>query len=244
MFVLIFIVSFLATMLSAMSGAGSGMITIPTWLLMGFPLPVALASNQVTGALWTPIAARNYLRGQSVDLTLLTILILFGLIGAYFGTKVVAGFNAEVLQRIIGFVILALVVLVSSQKKFGIEASPPKANRLVAGLLAVPLGFYEAFFGSGNGIFTSTMLTKTRGFDLVTALGYYYLISFTWDAFAASLYVIHGYGSLDLIIPSSIGSLAGAYLGSLIGRSKGSQFVKYLFVALGGVLGLKLAIGF
>lgn len=226
-----------------MSGAGSSLITIPVWLTLGFPLPVALASGQINGALWTPIAARNYLRGRVLDFRLLSLLVTFGLIGAYFGTVVIAGVSPEILKRIIGVVILVLVAIALTQRKFGLETAPPNASRLVSGVLALPLGFYEAFFGSGNGIFTSTMLAKTRGFDLLTALGYYYCISVFWNSFAATLYLLHGFGDSSLILPSSIGAVGGAYVGSAIGRKRGSSFVKHAFVALGGLLGLKLLAG-
>jgi uncharacterized membrane protein YfcA len=33
-----------------MSGVGSAMLTTPVWLSLGFPLPVAIASNQMNGA--------------------------------------------------------------------------------------------------------------------------------------------------------------------------------------------------
>lgn len=116
----------------------------------------------------------------------------------------------------------------------------PAASRVLASLLAIPLGFYEAFFGSGNGIFTSSLLAKTRGFDLALALGYYYCISFVWCLFSAVLFLHWGFGDIGLIVPSTLGGVAGAYLGSLVGRRKGARFIKYLFVSLGGLLGLKL----
>jgi len=78
-----FSVAFLASLLSSMSGAGSAMLTTPVWLALGFPLPVAIASNQMNGAAWTLIAARNYLRGRVLDWPLIRIMIGFGLAGAY-----------------------------------------------------------------------------------------------------------------------------------------------------------------
>ena len=60
-------VAFLASLLSSMSGAGASMLTTPVWISLGFPLPVAIASNQLNGAAWTLIAARNYLKGRTVQ---------------------------------------------------------------------------------------------------------------------------------------------------------------------------------
>jgi len=108
----------------------------------------------------------------------------------------------------------------------------------------LPLGVYEAFFGSGNGLFTSLVLTKSRGLSLVSALGYYYLLAFCWNSFAVCIYTKAGLSDARLMLPSTLGSVIGAYLGSRIGRGKGHRLVRPMFIVLGGTLGLKLALGY
>jgi uncharacterized membrane protein YfcA len=244
MFFLIFAVSFFATILSSMSGAGSSMITIPAWILMGYPLPVAICTGNVNGALWTPVAAYNYLGKVKTERGLASSLIIFGLVGAYFGATVVANADAGLLQQVFGGIILFLVILVQQKKEFGIAVVQPRVNSLLTGLMAMPLGFYETFFGSGNGIFTSYMLIKARGLNLPTALGYYYLISFTWCCYGAYLLLLNGYGSLELILPSSLGGILGAHFGSKIGHKRGTGFIRQIFIVLGAFLGMKLLLGY
>ncbi|HJV36330.1 MAG TPA: sulfite exporter TauE/SafE family protein [Geomonas sp.] len=239
----VFSVACLASLLSSMSGAGAAMLTTPVWLALGFPLPVVIASNQLNGAAWTLIAARNYLKGRKVDWVLVGVMILFGLGGAYAGTVIVRGADTHAMQRVIGAVILALVAVVALNPALGQNEQPPALSRCVTGVLAFPLGVYEAFFGSGNGLFTSLLLCKGRGLSLLTALGYYYLIAFCWNSFAVSIYSAAGLANLTLMLPSTAGSVIGAYCGSRIGRSKGHGWVRLLFVVLGGVLGLKLMWG-
>ncbi len=219
------------------------MITVPTWIILGFPLPVALAASQLNGALWTPVAAFNYLKKASIDWPLVGGLIAFGLCGAYCGTRVVFQVDQALLQRIFGLIILMLVILTAFTRNFGLNSHEPRTSRVVSSFLALPLGFYETLFGSGNGMFTSAMLVKTRGFTLTIALGYYYVIAFTWCCLGAFVYIQGGFGDLNLMLPSSLGGVGGAYLGSLIGRKRGPRFVKALFLAMGTFLGLKLAVG-
>ena len=45
------------------------------------------------------------------------------------------------------------------------------------------------------------------------------------------------------MVPSSVGSVLGAYIGSRLGRRKGYGLVRTLFLILGGTLGMKLALG-
>ena len=96
---------------------------------------------------------------------------------------------------------------------------------------------------AGNGLFTSILLTKARGFDLPTSLGYYYLIGFTWNCFAVTIFATAGFADSRLMVPSTAGSMLGAYFGSRIGRSKGHGLIRALFVTIGGILGMNLALG-
>jgi len=219
------------------------MLTTPVWLFFGFPLPVAIASNQLNGAAWTLIAARNYLTGRAVDWKLIRLMVPCGLAGAYLGTLIVRGADTSSLKQVIGLIILGLAVLVAVNPRLGQEEAAPTLSRGLTALLALPLGVYEAFFGSGNGLFTSLLLTTTRGLSLLTALGCYYVLAFFWNSFAVGIYAAAGLGNASLMIPSTLGSVLGAYLGSRIGRNQGQRIVRPLFVVLGGVLGLKLALG-
>ncbi|KAB0665082.1 sulfite exporter TauE/SafE family protein [Oryzomonas japonica] len=242
-FMIVFAVAFLASLLSSMSGAGAAMLTTPVWLSLGFPLPVAIASNQMNGAAWTLIAARNYLRGRALDWPLIRLMVCFGLGGAYVGTLVMRNVDEQILKRAIGFIIIALVAAVGLNPTLGRTEAEPRLSRRTTGALAFPLGVYESFFGSGNGLFTSFLLSKARGFPLLTALGYYYVIAFFWNCFAVAVYAGAGFADRRLMIPSTAGSMLGAYLGSRVGRRTGYRLVRTLFLALGGVLGLKLALG-
>jgi len=240
---IVFIVAFLASLLSSMSGAGSAMLTTPVWLALGFPLPVAIASNQMNGAAWTLIAARNYLRGRILDRRLIGNMICFGLAGAYAGTVIVRSMDGQILQRVIGLIIIGLVVVVGLNPSLGLSESEPVLSRRATGVLAFPLGAYESFFGSGNGLFTSLLLTKARGLPLLTALGYYYVIAFTWNCFAVAIYTAAGLADSRLMVPATAGAMLGAYFGSRIGRRKGYGLVRTLFLTVGGALGVKLALG-
>jgi uncharacterized protein len=240
---IIFSVAFLASLLSSMSGAGAAMLTTPVWLSLGFSLPVAIASNQLNGAAWTLIAARNYLKGRTLDWPLIRAMIAFGLAGAWGGTVIVRSIDAHSLQRIIGCIIIGLVVVVAVNPALGRRESEPSLSRGATAVLALPLGCYESFFGSGNGLFTSLLLSKTRGFPLLTALGYYYVLAFTWNCFAVAIYTSAGIADSRLMIPSTAGSVLGAFFGSRCGRRKGHGLVRIAFLLLGGVLGAKLALG-
>ena len=126
----------------------------------------------------------------------------------------------------------------------GTAPGPSRLSRPVAGVFALPLGFYEGMLGSGNGLAATLLFCWGRGYDLIGALGHYYILAFGWCAFAAAMYGSRGHFDLDLALPAIAGSCAGGFLGSRAASRGGSGFVRGLFVTVGAVLGLKLLLGF
>ena len=102
------------------------------------------------------------------------------------------------------------------------------------------MGFYEGFFGSGNGIFFTLVTAYTKGFDFIDALGYYYAVAFPWVVVGALVLMSKGYFDLSLMIPAVLGSLLGGFIGSKYARLKGNKFIKIAFTTVGIILGLKL----
>jgi len=244
MLVLIFLIGFTAAFVSSMSGCGSGLITLPSWLFLGFSLPAALVCDKINACVWTVFAARNYLRRQHIQWPFMLLMSALGILGAISAAYVVISVDEFILRRIIGAIILVVVVFLCFDKEFGLQQTKTRETNMAASLLGLPLGFYEAFFGAGNGIFASIALTKLNKFSLVIALGYYYAMAFIWSLFAAGVLVRSGHFELKLVVTASLGAGLGGYWGSRIGSAKGSVFVRKLFIALGVIFGVKLLLNF
>ncbi len=244
-FFIILITSFIATALSSMSGGGASMMNIPVMLSLGISFPLATAAQKVSSTFWVLPAAYNYLKGRQVDWKFLIWFAVIGLIGVYAGAVVVLSINQRIAGIIIGFLIMSLVVYALLDKNIGLgeEKKYSKLRQLTAYVFAPILGFYESFFGSGNGILFSIVSFKTKGFDFIDALGYYYVIAFLWEVLAVAVFLFNGYFSWAIMTPVVIGSVAGGWVGSRYGRYKGNRFIKTMFVIIGTILGTKLIIG-
>jgi uncharacterized protein len=149
------------------------------------------------------------------------------------------------LEIIVGALILLLVAYTYFKKDLGLQGnqSHSKIRQLLAYPGAVLLGFYESIFGAGNGILFAIISFFTKGFDFISALGYYFASAFLWCVFAAALLIQQGYYDWGIMIASVLGSVIGAYLGSKLAKYKGNSFIKIVFVLVGGVLGMKLLLG-
>lgn len=241
---LIFCIAFLATLTGAISGGSTSMITIPIWLMFGVPLPVAVGSEKLNASFWVFCASYNYLKSKPIDWRLLTSLSACGMFGVYWGTQVMVTVDAAILKPCIGGILLLLVIFTALHPRFGVLAKPPKIGSVLTGLFGIPLGFYEGFFGSGSTIFGSLVLCKTRGYDLLQALGHFYVVAWMWSIFAAIRYIQQGYYALWLVSASIPGAILGGYVGSRLGSTRGAVFVKRLFLLLGTIFSLKLLSGY
>lgn len=228
-----------------MSGGGSSAIIIPVMLSLGIPFPLATSAQKVSAMFWVLPAAYNYLRDRKVDWRFLILFSAIGLVGVYIGVLVVLSINQRLVEIVIGTLLLALVVYVLLKKDLGLaeQGHYSPLRRSVSYIFAPVLGFYESFFGSGNGILFSIITLKTRGFDFVDALGYYFSVAFLWEVFAVSLFIWKGYFNLPIMISTVVGSIIGGYLGSRYAKYKGNKFIKIMFAIIGTVLGVKLLFG-
>lgn len=242
--VLIFIAATIATVVSSMSGGGSSIIAVPVFLSMGFSLPLAVATQSLSGAFWVLPSAFNYLKGKKIDWKFLLLFAGIGTIGSILGALVLVSLNQRLLTAIVGAIILFLIGFMNYRRNTGLkEEIRSDKRKALAYYFSFPMGFYEGFFGSGNGIFFTLVTTYTRGFDLINALGHYYAVAFPWVVVGALVLILKGYYSLPLMIPAILGSLVGGYLGSKYARSQGNRFIKVAFTIVGIILGLKLLLG-
>jgi uncharacterized protein len=239
----IFITAFAAVFLSSMSGCGSGLITIPTWIILGYPLPIAIACDKICSCFWTPIAAKNYLSRTTMHWRLIIPMAALGVLGSLAAAVVVIHVDEVIMRPIIGGIILIVLALVALQKDFGLQESKKTSGDKLMQILGLPFGFYEGFFGAGNGIFTAYAFSRIKGFSLVTSLGNYYVMAFVWCLCSLSVITSRGYYNIPLFVSAVIGSSLGGYLGSRVGVTMGSGFVKKVFIVLGTLLGLKLILG-
>ena len=231
-------IAFGASLLASLSGGSSSMITTPAWVSLGVAFPVAVASDKIAGMFWTISAARTYLANVAVDRRVLLGMGIAGLAGAFAGAVIGTSVNEGVLRR--GAGVLILIAIIASLKPVRRTDSPTVQRG--ASLVGFPLGLYEGLLGSGNGILTSAILMRTRGFDLPTALGHYYALAALWCALAAGVYFARGAIDWRLAVPATIGALAGGTLGARIGRGAGSSLIRPLFVIMGVVLAARLII--
>jgi uncharacterized membrane protein YfcA len=230
-----------------MSGGGASTINIPSFLALGIPLPLASSMQKVASVFWVIPSGLRYLKGKKIDWILLGMLSIIGMVGVYFGVNTILTLPKRSFEILIGVVILILIIYSFIQKSFGEEKIVDTQKTGFAKIIFAPasffFGFYEGFFGAGNGIFFTTFINKLRGYGLKESLGYYFLASWLWNVYASYLFIRKGYFVFGLMIAIILGSFMGAMLGSWYASRKSNTYVKRIFQIMGTVLAIKLLIG-
>ncbi|OGG53086.1 hypothetical protein A2851_03130 [Candidatus Kaiserbacteria bacterium RIFCSPHIGHO2_01_FULL_53_29] len=244
--VAVFFTAIAATVLGTMSGGGLEIIMYPVFISLGIPIPIIISTAFTTNVFWTMPAAYNYLKGRKVDWMFVLLFSGIGLIGCYLGIAAILTVQPRIYQICIGVIILLFVVYLYFNKDIGLQEKREysKSRGIYAYPFALVMGFYELILGVGNAIALSILTFYTRGFDFIDGLGHYYLIVLPWSIFSAAFLISKGYFDIQLAILAILGSMVGAYIGSRYARYKGNKFIKTLFVIVGGILGLKLLLGF
>lgn len=243
----IFLISFMATLLSVMSGGGASTINIPSFLALGISLPLASSMQKVASVFWVIPSGLRYLKGKKIDWILLGTISIIGLTGVYFGVNTILVLPKRFFEIVIGIIIVSLIIYSFFKKDFGEEKISNKKTTIFEKIMFVPIsfifGFYESFFGAGNGIFFTTFINKIKGYGLKESLGYYFLASWLWNVYASYLFIKNGYFVISFMIAIVLGSFLGAMLGSWYAARKSNTYVKRIFQIMGTALALKLFIG-
>lgn len=242
---IILFTTFIATGLSAMSGGGASMINLPVFMGLGIPFALASATQKLSSTFWLLPSAYNYLKDRKVDWKFLFLFSLVGLLGAYLGLLVVLELDQRIAEILVGALILLLVFYTFIKKDLGLQEKTvhSRLRQFMAYPFAILMGFYESIFGAGNGIIFTIVSFHTKGFDFTDALGSYFAVAFLWVFFATAYLIAMGYYDVNVMIPAVIGSVLGGFIGSRYAKYKGNRFIKNAFMIIGGILGVKLLLG-
>lgn len=204
---------FFGAFINAVVGGG-GLITVPALLAVGLPPAVAIGTNKLAASLGNLTSMLAFMRAGKVNIRLLLPILPLVFASSMSGAFTVHQLSPEILQPLIIVMLIAVLVYSLAKKNLG---QLPKAmlvkgwKKKLAYTLLIIIGFYDGFFGPGTGSFMIFVL-------LFMGLGS----------------VNYSYG-----IVLGLSMIAGAYVGTRVALSKGTGFVRLLFIAVTSVLIIK-----
>jgi len=236
---------FIFTTVLTVAGVGAAFIITPTFYWLGIPLTEAMAIALLLNAISMSIASVNYVRYKLVNFkTAIPIIILavfFSPLGAY-STRYFSR-NLQILIFVLFLVFAGSMMLFYSPKKKNKE-SGSYGRELKTGIgLGIGAGYLGGLLGVGGGNFIVPALVWL-GFDPKNASA-----TTAFIVIFASLSGFFGHATLgninwNLLVFSTIGSIAGALVGSyLMHRKLQASHVKKIIGIVLYAITIKMAWG-
>ncbi|WP_288797998.1 TSUP family transporter [Arsenicicoccus cauae] len=237
--------AFCAGWVDAVVGGG-GLIQLPA-LLVGLPgaSPAQiLATNKLASICGTSTSAVTYYRRVRPDLRTAIPLAVAAFAGSSLGAVVATRIPKEAFNPII---LVALVVVgaytvlkpslgASTQLRF--SGRHHLAAALVIGAV---VGFYDGALGPGTGSFFVFALVGLTGYAFLEASAKAKIANFATNLAALAVFVPHGAVMWPIGVVMGLANIAGGYIGARTAVSRGTGFVRIVFIVVVGTFVIRIA---
>jgi uncharacterized protein len=230
LFPVLFVTGAVAGLIDAIAGGG-GLITIPVLLGIGLPPQFALGTNKLQSTFGSASAMSHFVKAGTVNVRQALAGIVWTAVGAILGSYTVQQIDPAFLKRCIPFLLLFILCYTILSPKLGTEEVHPRLPKAVFyAVFGLLLGFYDGFLGPGTGSFWVVALMLGLGFDMRKATGYTKLFNFVSNVVSLAVFVAGGHVLLWAGLAMGAGQAVGARFGARLVISKGTRFIRPVFI--------------
>jgi uncharacterized membrane protein YfcA len=237
---LLFIVAIMAGFIDAIAGGG-GLLTIPALLFTGMSPVQAIATNKLQACFGSFTATRYFIKQNLVSPRKELWGILAASIGAVLGAIAIQLFDSRLLITLLPFALILIAVYLVLAKNFGKPSDEPKLNENKFNASFITgIGFYDGFFGPGTGTFFTLSYCKMRAMDLIQATAHAKLMNFTTNIISLFIFILSDQILWQVGLAMALGQIIGARIGAATAIKQGTDFIRYMTVAVCIVMSISL----
>lgn len=232
---------FLASFMDAIAGGG-GIISVPTYLLAGVPMHMALGTNKVSSGIGTAVSTARFIKNGYIDWKLGIPSVALALVGSFVGTSIQLMIDEVYLQYLLLIVLPGVAVVVLRQRQFPEERGEIDRRKqcAIVWLASFVVGAYDGFYGPGTGTFLLLIYCNLAKMDVRTAGGNVKLVNLSSNIGAFVTSLRSGQVFLVLGLIGAVTSIAGHYVGSGLAIKNGSKIVRPTVVIVLILLAVKV----
>ena len=244
---LIFVISLIANLFSALSGGGAGLIQLPALIFLGLPFGLALATHKVATIALGLGATARHLKDNKIERDYALLMILAGVPGVILGASFILQIPGQIATMALGLLTMALGIYSFFSVELG--QSLQQKNRhakgyVIGSLVLFLIGVLNGSLTSGTGLFVTLWLIRWFGFDYKLAVAYTLVfVGLFWNTSGAITLGLLGEIHWLWIPALLLGSFIGGYIGAHLSIVKGNKVIKRSFEIVTLLIGLKLVIG-
>ena len=212
---------------------GGGLITIPTYLVLGVPTETILGTNKAVSASGSTIAVGRYAKENLIYWPVIIYGIFAAILGAALGASLSSFLNRDTMILILLVIIPILLYL---QQKKGLvsdsDAQHPSkdlATIVKTALISFFIGSYDGIFGPGTGTFLLLAFGLFMKFSAKHASANARIINYASNIGALTFFLSKGLVQWDIAAIAILASVAGNYIGSGMVIKKSGAIVRPVF---------------
>ena len=236
---------FLAGIIDAVSGGG-GLLTLPTFLLLGFPVHLIAGTNQCSCCAGSLISLGRFAKSGRIYWKTAAISAPVSLLGSILGARL----NLWIPERYLQIMMMVLLPIAAAtlllNRDFGLENRSDELTTgqqvAVALLIGLIWGTYTGFYGAGSGTFILLSFALLNKLDLVTASGNTKVCSSVASLTAAITYALSGAVVWQVVLPAALLNILGNYIGAGLALHKGAKVIRPMFFVVLLMLLVRLAV--
>lgn len=236
---------FLAGLVDSIAGGG-GLISLPSYMLIGLPVHFAYGTNKFTSSIGTFFSAGRFIKNRKINYRAALSSVCGALVGSFFGARAALALDDKYLQYCLIIMLPVIAVFVLTRRGFGENTKAVNmSNRkmvvlsILSGLL---VGAYDGFFGPGTGTFLILIYTTILGFNLTVASGNAKIVNLSSNLAALATFFAGGTVLIAVGAPAALFGIMGNWIGSGLAVKKGARVIKPVFLGVIGLLFLKISL--
>ncbi|MCK4675755.1 MAG: sulfite exporter TauE/SafE family protein [Gammaproteobacteria bacterium] len=244
---LIFLISLVANLFSALSGGGAGLIQLPALIFLGLPFGLALATHKVATIALGIGATVRHLKENKIKPDFALIMILAGVPGVVLGASFILQVPGQIATIALGVLTMALGIYSFFSPDLGQIYQIKNRHYqgyIIGGLGLFIIGILNGSLTSGTGLFVTLWLIRWFGFDYKLAVAYTLVfVGLFWNTSGAVTLGLLGDIHWLWIPALLLGSFIGGYIGAHLSIVKGNKVIKRSFEIVTLLIGFKLVFG-
>lgn len=226
-----------------MFAGGGSMLVVPFLIFIGLPANVANATNRVAILLQSIVSTATFKQKKILDFRTDYKLLVPTTLGSIAGALAAVDINADILEKIIGGLLIILFFMLLLDPNTWVKANADKAkakNPVVRFLIFFGIGFYGGFIQIGVGFFMLAGLVLGCGFDLLKANAVKVFLILFYTVIALAIFIRYDLVDWRTGLILSCGNMLGAWIGTRLSVKWGAKYIRYILLAALIAVALKL----
>jgi uncharacterized protein len=220
---------------------GGGLLTLPMLLNICPDAKLALGTNKLQSTFGSTSATFHFAHAGAIRWDEVLRACLLAFLGSLVGTLLVQQFDSQHMKKFLPFLLMAVVLFVWLRPQLGEKDIHPRMSRgKFDFIFAFGIGCYDGFLGPGTGTFLAIAFMLGLGFNMAKATANTKALN--WASNVASLVVFALAQKLWLAAGCVMGGgqMLGARLGSRMVITRGTKFIRPVFLTMVTLVTLKM----